>query len=155
MSRPRAGAHISVNCPSEPPIPSRATPDGASFARPVGRSWHSDQPADVPLSPCLIYAPAEASPATAPTSPRSATPRAKPPERPSAWPSAAGGSRRRRSTVVVWRDHAEHAAQSLWKGSRVVLAGDEDAYRRQLHPPISGRLPGGGDRRARHQPTGT
>jgi single stranded DNA-binding protein len=26
-------------------------------------------------------------------------------------------------TVVVWRDHAEHAAQSLSKGSRVVVVG--------------------------------
>jgi single-strand DNA-binding protein len=26
-------------------------------------------------------------------------------------------------TVIVWRDQAEHAAQSLAKGSRVVVAG--------------------------------
>jgi single-strand DNA-binding protein len=26
-------------------------------------------------------------------------------------------------TVVVWRDHAEHAAESLAKGSRVVVVG--------------------------------
>jgi single-strand DNA-binding protein len=26
-------------------------------------------------------------------------------------------------TVIVWRDHAEHAAQSLAKGSRVVVVG--------------------------------
>jgi single-strand DNA-binding protein len=24
-------------------------------------------------------------------------------------------------TVIVWRDQAEHATQSLWKGSRVVV----------------------------------
>jgi single-strand DNA-binding protein len=26
-------------------------------------------------------------------------------------------------TLIVWRDQAEHAAQSLWKGSRVVVVG--------------------------------
>ena len=26
-------------------------------------------------------------------------------------------------TVIVWRDHAEHAAQSLAKGGRVVVVG--------------------------------
>jgi single-strand DNA-binding protein len=26
-------------------------------------------------------------------------------------------------TVIVWRDQAEHASQSLWKGRRVVVVG--------------------------------
>ena len=31
------------------------------------------------------------------------------------------------STVIVWRDQAEHAAESLSKGSRVVVVGSASA----------------------------
>jgi hypothetical protein len=42
-------------------------------------------------------------------------------------------------TVVVWRDQAEHAAQSLSKGSRVVVvAGSSSAAgRRRMAPAIT------------------
>ena len=56
--------------------------------------------------------------------PDCATPRAASPGPCSGWPSR---GRREQSffTVVVWGDQAEHAAQSLSKGSRVVVVANE------------------------------
>jgi hypothetical protein len=44
-------------------------------------------------------------------------------ERCSGWPCPVGESRRRRFTVVVWHDQAEHAARVAEPGSRVVAVG--------------------------------
>jgi hypothetical protein len=61
-----------------------------------------------------------ASPATSPTTPSCATPKAASRGQRSAWPSPAAGEQEASFfTVVVWRDQAEHAAESLSKGSRV------------------------------------
>jgi single-strand DNA-binding protein len=39
-------------------------------------------------------------------------------------------------TVIVWRDQAEHASQSLSKGSRVVVAGRLQQRSRRRQRPI-------------------
>ena len=38
-------------------------------------------------------------------------------------------------TVIVWRDQAEHAAESLSKGNRVVVVGRLQQRQRQSSPP--------------------
>jgi single-strand DNA-binding protein len=58
------------------------------------------------------------------TTPRSATPRQGSPR--AIFRLAVSGRREQEAsffTVVVWRDQAEHAAQSLAKGSRIVVVG--------------------------------
>jgi single-strand DNA-binding protein len=55
-------------------------------------------------------------------------------------------------TVIVWRDQAEHAAESLAKGSRVVVVGSiaaADLDHRGRQRPIGGR---GRGRRAGAEP---